>query len=65
MNDKIFLDSNIIIYTYSATELNKQQISRDIISNADSFISTQVLQEVCNILMRKLKLNYCSYNCSN
>lgn len=58
MSDKVFLDSNIIIYTYSATELNKQQISRDIISNADSFISTQVLQEVSNILMRKLKLNY-------
>lgn len=58
MSDKVFLDSNIVIYTYSATELNKQQISRDIISNADSFISTQVLQEVSNILMLKLKLNY-------
>ena len=58
MNDSVFLDSNILIYVYSNTELGKQEISRDIIIGSNSFISTQVLQEICNVVTRKFKFSY-------
>ncbi len=32
MNDKVFLDSNILIYTYSATEPEKQLIARELVT---------------------------------
>ncbi len=50
MNERIFLDSNILIYSYSSTELEKQAAARVLVFNSESFISTQVLQELCNIL---------------
>lgn len=53
MNERIFLDSNILIYSYSSTELKKQSAARALISYNESFISTQVLQELCNILLKK------------
>lgn len=46
MHDNVFLDSNIMVYSYS--ELNKQEIARKLITDSNSFISTQVLQELCN-----------------
>ncbi|RYE18497.1 MAG: PIN domain-containing protein [Sphingobacteriaceae bacterium] len=58
MNDKVFLDSNILIYTYSATEPEKQLIARKLVIDNLTFISTQVLQELCNIVTRKFKFNY-------
>lgn len=53
MNDKIFLDSNILIYAYSKNEIEKQIIARDLVANFTSVISTQVLQEFTNIITRK------------
>jgi len=32
MRDKIFIDSNIILYSYSKTELDKDQIIKKIIN---------------------------------
>ena len=58
MNDKVFLDSNILVYSYSVTELDKQLIARKLVECTHSFISTQVLQELCNIVTRKFKFNY-------
>lgn len=58
MNDKVFLDTNIIIYSYSSTEPNKETISRQLISDSNSYISTQVLTELCNTITRKLKFDY-------
>jgi len=58
MNDKVFLDSNILIYSYSFTESDKQQTARKLIIENNSFISTQVLQELVNTLTRKFKFNY-------
>ena len=58
MNDKIFLDSNILVYSYSDTELEKQHIARNIIAENNSFISTQVLQELSNILIKKFKKSF-------
>ncbi|MGI4897014.1 MAG: PIN domain-containing protein [Janthinobacterium lividum] len=58
MNDKIFLDSNILVYTYSNTELEKQVTARKLVAENNTFISTQVLQELCNIITRKFKFSY-------
>ncbi|QJD97732.1 PIN domain-containing protein [Mucilaginibacter robiniae] len=58
MNDRVFLDSNILVYTYSSTEPEKQAIARQLVIKNNSFISTQVLQELCNIVTRKFKFSY-------
>jgi len=53
MSARIFLDTNILVYAYSKTELEKQAIARKLISEGNSFISTQVLQELTNTLTKK------------
>lgn len=53
MKDRVFLDTNILVYSYSFNELDKQKISRELIEETDSYISTQVLQELVNTLTRK------------
>jgi predicted nucleic acid-binding protein len=55
---KVFLDSNVVIYTYNNGEKEKQQISKHLIAENDTVISTQVLQEVSNVLSRKFKMNF-------
>ena len=56
--NKIFIDSNVIIYAYSNSEKVKQQTARKIINEHYTVISTQVLQEISNILRSKYKLDY-------
>jgi predicted nucleic acid-binding protein len=58
MSDNVFLDSNILVYSYSNSELEKQGIARQLIAESNSYISTQVLQELCNIVTRKFKFSY-------
>jgi predicted nucleic acid-binding protein len=58
MNDNIFLDTNILVYSYSNNEPNKQTIARKLMEQNYSFISTQVLQELVNIATRKLGFSY-------
>ncbi|NOS57233.1 MAG: PIN domain-containing protein [Cyclobacteriaceae bacterium] len=58
MSDSIFLDTNILVYAYSDTELQKQTIARKLVSENISFISTQVLQELSNTLSRKFKKSW-------
>lgn len=55
MKDKIFLDSNIIIYAHTDLEPDKQIIAQKILSEKTTVVSTQVLQEVANTLTRKFK----------
>ena len=57
MSDKVFLDSNILIYSYSITETEKQLAARKLIAGNNSFISTQVLQELVNIATRKFRFS--------
>ena len=57
MKDKIFIDTNILLYAYS-TEKNKQEIAQSIINtNNNIYISKQVINETINILIKKFKLN--------
>ncbi len=57
MKDKIFLDTNILIYIYSK-DIRKKGISLDIIENKDCYISSQVLQEFISVLRKKYKLEW-------
>jgi len=54
-NQKIFLDSNIVIYSYRNDEIEKQRIAKELFGKHNVTISTQVLQETANTLYRKFK----------
>ena len=58
MKDKVFIDTNIIIYGYSATEPIKQKVAERIAQEGTNFISTQVIQEFSNVLSKKFKLSW-------
>ena len=54
----VFIDSNILIYCYSNDEAEKRKIACDIISENETFISSQVLQEFINTITKKFKFSY-------
>jgi predicted nucleic acid-binding protein len=56
MVDKNFIDTNILIYAFSSDELNKKDIASGLIGNS-SIISKQVVNELCNIFLKKFKLS--------
>jgi len=51
--DRAFIDTNIFIYIQRTDEPNKTKISEKTIDYFDCVVSTQVLNEICNILTRK------------
>jgi predicted nucleic acid-binding protein len=52
-SDKVFLDTNIIVYAHTDLEPQKQKTAQQIIAEHQTVISTQVLQETANTLVRK------------
>jgi predicted nucleic acid-binding protein len=58
MPDKVFLDTNILIYGYSEDEPDKRQQAIECIRSGEAWISTQVLNETINVLKRKFFQNY-------
>jgi predicted nucleic acid-binding protein len=44
-SDKVFLDTNIIVYAHTNLEPGKQKTAQQIIEEQQTVISTQVLQE--------------------
>lgn len=58
MSGESFLDSNIFIYTFDDVALEKQRIAQELIRAAledgSGVISYQVIQEILNVLTRKL-----------
>lgn len=57
MNDKVFLDSNALIYAYSLDEPIKKQAIEQIIECDDVIIlSTQVINEFINVMSMKRKI---------
>jgi predicted nucleic acid-binding protein len=56
MKDKIFCDSNIFLYAFSNQDLFKKNISSDILTSKCT-ISTQVINEVSNNMIRKLNFS--------
>jgi predicted nucleic acid-binding protein len=58
MPDKVFLDSNIIIYAYSIDEPKKQNIVKDLLNAHETIIiSTQTINEFVTVTTRKKILN--------
>lgn len=57
MQDRVFVDSNIFLYAFSDLDMEKQKIASEIVSQANCVISSQVLNEVSNNLIKKLSFN--------
>ena len=59
MSDKIFLDSNILVYSFDERDVEKKDIAWDVvnslIASRNGRISTQTLQEFFNVVTKKLK----------
>ena len=60
MNANIFFDTNVILYSYSIVNDQKNLISKNLIGSTKAIISTQVLQEMCNVLIKKFNLDMTS-----
>ncbi len=58
MSDKLFLDTNIVVYLYSGDEPEKQAVALALIEQNNPIISTQVLSELANTLSRKFGLSF-------
>ena len=60
MATRSFIDTNILLYAEASDKTEKQQTALDLLhqhyQDACAVISTQVLQEYCNIAIKKLKL---------
>ena len=55
-DNKAFLDTNLFVYLYSDTDISKKKQIIQAINQYERFVSTQVLNEFCNVCIRKLKL---------
>ncbi|MCL1843038.1 MAG: PIN domain-containing protein [Defluviitaleaceae bacterium] len=56
MPDKIFLDTNIIVYLYSIDENDKRDTCCEFVNRADCITSIQVMNEASNVWFKKYKL---------
>lgn len=58
--DRYFIDTNIIIYLFSKKEPAKQEAAKEILNNAHitgkGVISYQVIQEFCNVALKKFEV---------
>ena len=53
---RAFIDTNLLVYLYSDTEQNKKLKVIKVLSQYECVISTQVLNEFCNVCIRKMKI---------
>jgi predicted nucleic acid-binding protein len=56
MKDKVFVDTNVLIYLYSDDEPTKQTTAIDVMERFHCSTSTQALNEFCSVCLRKLKM---------
>ena len=56
MKDKVFIDSNIFLYSFDKRDEIKQNIAKNIVLK-NYVISIQVINEVSNNLLKKFKMN--------
>jgi predicted nucleic acid-binding protein len=59
MSDKCFVDTNVLVYAHDRSAGRKHQRARELVENlwraGTGVLSTQVLQELCVSLRRKLE----------
>jgi predicted nucleic acid-binding protein len=53
MSDRAFFDTNIMVYTQRTDSPDKTRIAESALYHFDSVVSTQVLNELCNIFTKK------------
>jgi predicted nucleic acid-binding protein len=58
MSASAFLDTNVLIYAFSESEPEKRTIARQLWLVPKTWISTQVINETCNVLSRKFRLPF-------
>jgi predicted nucleic acid-binding protein len=60
MTDRSFIDTNVLVYAEASDEPDKQQAAlallKQLYETGTGVLSTQVLQEYCNVAIKKLKL---------
>jgi len=56
MSGKVFLDTNVFVYTQSKGEQDKRNIALNAIEKYDCYTSTQVFNEISNVMIKKLKM---------
>lgn len=56
MQDRVFLDTNIIVYLYSADENDKRNISFKFVNASECITSIQAMNEAVNVWYRKHSL---------
>ena len=56
MNDRIFLDTNMIIYMYSEDEIKKRDAVCNFVNYNACFASTQIFSEASNVWFKKYSL---------
>lgn len=57
MNTKCFFDSNVLIYSLS-DEYPKNQIAQQLLNQTQVAISTQVINEFCNVMIKKKYVDF-------
>lgn len=60
--NKAFVDTNILIYAYSATEPEKKRVSLELLSQEEVLISTQVVNEFIWVMFRKFSIQFKQIN---
>ncbi len=54
MQDKIFIDTNIFIYMKVCSEnIKKHELSKELLNNKNIILTTQVIKELSNVLIKK------------
>jgi predicted nucleic acid-binding protein len=53
MSDRAFIDTNVFVYLNSADNPGKREVAKKIINSYDCVVSTQVANELSNVLLRK------------
>ncbi|MCL2385949.1 MAG: PIN domain-containing protein [Defluviitaleaceae bacterium] len=57
MSGRVFLDTNVFVYTQSEGETIKRDIALNALDKYDCCTSTQVFNEISNVMIKKLKMS--------
>ena len=57
MNANTFIDTNILIYAFTEDEPKKREMALSHLDNCFPFVSTQVIKEFVNVLLKKTSLD--------
>jgi len=67
MKDRFLIDTNIIVYIFDRKNIDKQKISVTILKKAlekmEAIVSFQVIQEFCNVALKKFEVPLSILDC--